>query len=74
MSNASRCQSRAARYQRLAERADDPEVRRTCRALAAIWDEIAPLAESFDRKTDPSSKERIYELIDAIGEERRKVA
>ncbi len=59
---------------KLAERAEDPEIRRACRALADIWREIEPLAANFDRVPDPLSKQRIYELIDAIAVEQRKVA
>ena len=74
MTNASRCLSRAARYALLAERAADPEISRACRALADIWREMEPFAADYDRKSDPLSKQRIYELIDAIAEEQRKVA
>jgi hypothetical protein len=74
MSNASRCLSRAARYAKLAERAEDPEIRRAYRALAEIWRQIAPLAADFDRALDPLLKQRIYELVDAIAVEERKVA
>ncbi len=74
MTNASRCLSRAARYDALAERAADPEARRAFQALAAIWMEMEPLAADFDRVHDPASKERIYALIDAIAVEERKVA
>ncbi len=74
MTNASRCLSRATRYAKLAERAQDPEIRRACRALAEIWREMEPLAADFDREPDPLSKQRIYELIDAIAVEQRKVA
>jgi len=28
----------------------------------------------FDRRNDPGAKERLYEMIDAVGEYRRKVA
>ncbi len=74
MANASRCLTRAIRYARLAERAEDPEIRRTCRALSAIWRDIVPVAADFDHRSDPLSKQRIYELIDAIAAEQRKVA
>jgi hypothetical protein len=74
VTNASRCLSRAARYAKLAERAEDPEIRRACRALAEIWREIEPHAADFDRMPDPLSKQRIYELIDAVAAEQRKVA
>jgi hypothetical protein len=74
MSNASRCLSRAARYEGLAGRAEDPEIRRACRALAAIWREMEPLAADYDREPDPYAKERIYALIDVIAAEQRKVA
>lgn len=74
MSNASRCLSRADRYAMLAECAEDPEIRRACSALAAIWREMEPLAADFDRRPDPLSKQRIYELIDAVAVEQQKVA
>ena len=74
MSNASRCLSRAARYEGLADRAEDPEIRRALSALAAIWREMEPVAADYDRAPDPLSKERIYAMIDVIAEERRKVA
>jgi len=74
MSNASRCLSRAALYDGLADRSDDQETRRAFRALAAIWREIEPLAANYDREPDPQSKERIYALIDVIALQQRKVA
>jgi hypothetical protein len=74
MTNASRCLSRAARYAKLAERAEDPEIRRACRALAKVWREMEPLAADFDRAPGQLSKQRIYDLIDAIAVEQRRVA
>ena len=74
MSNASRCRSIAAHYAELAERAIDPEAKRACLRLELLWRDMAPLAESFDRWSDPRSKERIYEMVDAAAEYRRKVA
>jgi len=74
VTNASRCLFRAARYAMLAERAEDPELRRAFRALAEIWREMEPLAADYDRRPDPLAKQRIYELIDAIAVEQRKVA
>ena len=57
-----------------ARAARDPEERRAYRRLEALWRDITPLAENFDRWSDPRSKERIYEMIDAVAEVRRKVA
>jgi hypothetical protein len=74
MSNASRCLSRATRYAKLAGRAEDPEIRRACQALAETWREMAAYAAEFDRAPDAFFKQRIYELIDVVAEERRKVA
>jgi hypothetical protein len=74
MSNASRCRAIAADYARRAETADDPDERRAFRRLEFLWRDMAPLAENFDRWSDPASKEEIYALIDAVGEVRRKVA
>ena len=74
MSNASRCRSIAAHYAKLAAEATDPEARRAFRRLEFLWRDMEPLAENFDRWSDPRSKEQIYEMIDAVGEYRRKVA
>jgi hypothetical protein len=74
MSNASRCRAIAAYYAELAERVGDAEKKRACRRLEFLWRDIAPLAENYDRWSDPRSKERIYEMIDAVGEYRRRVA
>jgi hypothetical protein len=74
MTNASRCLSRAARYEGLADSTANAESRRAFRALAAIWREMEPLAADYDRDPDPSAKERIYALIDVIAAEERKVA
>jgi len=74
MSNASSCLSRATHYAALAERAEDLETRRACQMLAATWREMAGFAADFDRRPDAHAKQRIYELIDVIAEEQRKVA
>ena len=74
MSNASRCRETAASYARLAETAESLAARRAYKALERLWLEIAPLAEHFDRSTDAESKERIYELMEAVAEQQRKVA
>lgn len=74
MSNASRCRSIAANYAKLAAQAADPEAGRALRRLEFLWRDVEPLAENFDRWSDPRSKERIYEMVDAVGEYRRKVA
>ena len=74
MSNASRCLQTAAHYAELAERAADAEPTRVYRRLEKLWRDMAPLAEDFDRRSDPQAKARLYEMIDAVGEYRRKVA
>jgi hypothetical protein len=74
MTNASRCRAIAADFARRAEAARDPEARRTFRRLEFLWRDMAPLAESFDRWSDPHSKERLYAMVDAAAEVRRKVA
>jgi hypothetical protein len=74
MSNASRCRSIAVNYAKLAERATDPEARRAFRRLEFLWRDMEPLAENFDRWSDPRAKEKIYEMIDVVGEYRRRVA
>jgi len=74
MSNASRCLQTAAHYAELAEQAADAELTRVYRRLELLWRDMAPLAEDFDRRNDPSAKERLYEMIEAVGEYRRKVA
>lgn len=74
MSNASRCRSIAARYARLAVKAEDPQAKRAFRRLEFLWRDMEPLAENFDRFSDSRSKEQIYAMIDAVGEYRRKVA
>ena len=74
MSNASRCHAIAADYARRAEAASDPTARSAYRRLEALWRDMAPLAENFDRWSDEGSKERIYEMIDVVAEFRRKVA
>ena len=74
MSNASRCRSIAVNYAKLAQRATDPEAKRAFRRLEFLWRDMEPLAESFDRFSDPRAKERIYDMIDAVGEYRRTIA
>jgi len=74
MSNAARCRAIAADYARRADAARDPAARRAFRHLEFLWRDMAPLAENFDRWSDPTSKERLYEMIDAAAEVRRKVA
>ena len=74
MSNASRCRSIAANYAKLAQRASDPESRRAFRRLEFLWRDMEPLAENFDRFSDPRAKDKIYEMIDAVGEFRRRIA
>jgi hypothetical protein len=74
MLNASRCRSIAADYARCAKEARDPAAQRAFRRLEMLWREMAPLAENFDRWSDPRAKERIYEMIDAVAEIKRKVA
>lgn len=74
MSNASNCRTTAENYALLATRAINPDQQRAYEKLEHLWLEIAPLAESFDRRRDGSAKERIYELFDAVESERRKVA
>ena len=74
MLNASRCRSIAAGYTQRARKARDPTAQRAFRRLEMLWREMAPLAESFDRWSDPRAKERIYEMIDAVAEVRRNVA
>jgi hypothetical protein len=74
MSNASRCLHTAAHYAELAEGAADSELMRVYRRLEQLWRDMAPLAADFDRRSDPAAKERLYKMVDAVGEYRRKVA
>jgi hypothetical protein len=74
MSNASRCRSIAAHYSELVERTRDPELKRSYRRLEILWREMTPLAETYDRESDPHAKEQIYEMIDAVAEQRRREA
>lgn len=74
MSNASLCLETAARYARLAAGAGDAENRVIFRRLEALWREMASLADLYDRANDPTAKGRIFELVDATAEVRRKVA
>lgn len=74
MLNATRCRRLAADYAKRARETTDPEVRRALRRLELLWRDMAPLAENFDRSIDARSKERIFAMIDAAAEVRRKVA
>jgi hypothetical protein len=74
MSNASRCRAIAADYARRAKEAPDPAAQRAFRRLEFLWRDMAPLAENFDRWSDPRSKEQLYEMLDVAAEVRRKVA
>jgi len=74
MLNASRCRVIAAHYARRALTERDSELRRALLHLEVLWRDMAPLAERFDRWSDPRSKERLYEMIDAAAEVKRKVA
>jgi hypothetical protein len=74
MSNASRCRATAATYARLARTTPQAELRRSYQALERLWLQMAPLAEDFDRDADDGSKVRIYEMMDAVAAEQRKVA
>lgn len=74
MSNASRCRRIAEDYAELAARTPDARLKRAYRRLARLWCDMAPLAESYDRSTDPRAKERIFEMIDAAGDLRHDIA
>jgi hypothetical protein len=74
MSNASRCRKRAARYRALAAETKSPETARAYARLERLWLEMAPLAESVDRRSDWSARERLYEMIDAVEDVRHQVA
>jgi hypothetical protein len=74
MSNASSCRAIAARYQRLAEEARSAEARRAYERLAQLWLDMAPVAESFDRRLDGGAREKIYTMIDSVAQSRAKVA
>jgi hypothetical protein len=74
MWNAAHCRTIAADYARRAEAAMDPAAKRAFRRLEFLWRDMAPIAENFDRRSDPTAKERLYEMIDAAAEVRRKVA
>ena len=65
MTNADRCQTRAARYAALAEGATSEEKRRNYRRLAALWLEMVSPAETFDRLHDREARQRIFSMIDA---------
>lgn len=73
MSNASRCRVAAERYARLAESASG-EAKRVYAKLQALWLEMTPLAESFDRASDQGVKQRIYEMMGTIEHVRQEVA
>jgi hypothetical protein len=64
----------AAHYAILADHAAEPGRRAICRRLERLFLDMAPLAESFDRRRDPAAKERIYALTDEVGALRRQVA
>lgn len=74
MSNAARCREIADEYARRAKRTDDPAARRVFLRLEAVWRDMTPVAEDYDRWSDASSKERLYEMIDAAAALKRKVA
>jgi hypothetical protein len=74
MSNASRCQTIADRYAKLAAAAKEPDVRRAYENLHRLWLAMAPPAERFDRQSDGEAKARIYAMIDAVEDARRQVA
>ena len=74
MSNAKRCRRRAAVYAERAETAAHPQTSRALRELERLWLEIAAAAERFDVKGEAGARERIYSLIDAVGQYRRQVA
>jgi hypothetical protein len=74
MSNAARCRAIAADYACRANAARDPAAKRAFRRLEFMWRDMALLAENYDRWSDPTAKERIYEMIDAAAEVRREVA
>jgi hypothetical protein len=74
MSNASRSRAAAARYAKLAETARDAQTRRSYRELERLWQEMARLAEAFDMRHDGAARERIYAMVDAVEEHRRRIA
>jgi hypothetical protein len=74
MSNASRCRATAATYARLADAAKTPTLRRSYQTLERLWLDMAPLAEDFDRRHGEETKERIYDMMDAVAEQQRQVA
>ena len=74
MTNAARCLATAANYARLADRAAAAEARHAFRRLERVFLDMAPLADSYDRRRDEPSKQRIFELTDKIGELRREFA
>jgi hypothetical protein len=74
MSNASRSRATAARYAKLAENARDGQARRAYAELERLWQEMAALAEAFDMRRDGAARERIYAMVDAVEEHRRKLA
>ncbi len=74
MSNASRCRATAATYARLADATANPALRRSYLTLERLWLDMAPLAEDFDRRHADDAKERIYDMMDAVAEQQRRVA
>jgi hypothetical protein len=74
MSNASRSRAAAARYAKLAENARDGQTRRAYSELERLWQEMARMAEVFDTRRDGEARERIYAMVDAVEEHRRKLA
>ncbi len=74
MPNAMRCRRIAEDYAKRAERTQDAALKSTYQRLERLWLDMAPLAESYDRSSDPRAKQRIYDMIDAVGDIRQNVA
>jgi hypothetical protein len=74
MSNASRCRATAAHYAELAEASANNKTRRAYRRLEQLWLDMAPLAESFDRRSDERAKQRIYDIMHTVEQVRQQVA
>lgn len=74
MSNSSRCRATAATYARLAEATVNAALERSYRTLERLWLELAIVAEDFDRRHGDEAKERIYEMMDAVAEQQRRLA
>lgn len=69
MTNAEGCQARAARYRAMAERAEsagDDAARRACLRLADLWLDMVSPAETFDRRHDAETRQRIFAMIDEV--------